>query len=224
MISAMRGSTRHRTSHHGLRTWIASELCSASSWRRRTRRCRSAPIVPTSWPVRQWTTAVVIENRWKKRLQHLGQVLAYLAGLDARMVVWIARGFDDAHLSAIRWLNDHTVDPYAFFAVRVRVVRIGNSALAPVFEVLQRPSNWDRNVRNCDRWRSQRTRPVPPRFLGPRRHAVPQRSEARIRGKQCQTPREGVRLAHFAVRCSKRGGDVSRWNTWGIRGDCVVQN
>ena len=91
---------------------------------------------------------VVIENQLEEaNLQHLGQVLAYLAGLDARIVVWVARGFDDSHLSAIRWLNDHTVDPYAFFAVRVRVVRIGDSPLAPVFEVLQRPSNWDRTVR-----------------------------------------------------------------------------
>ena len=104
---------------------------------------------------------VVIENQLEEaNLQHLGQVLAYLAGLDARMVVWIARGFDEAHLSAIRWLNDHTVDPYAFFAVRVRVVRIGNSPLAPVFEVLQRPSNWDRNVREIatDGGRSERGR------------------------------------------------------------------
>lgn len=91
---------------------------------------------------------VVIENQLEHaNLQHLGQVLAYLAGLDARIVVWIARGFDEAHLSAIRWLNDHTVDPYAFFAVRVRVVRIGNSPLAPIFEILERPSNWDRSVR-----------------------------------------------------------------------------
>ena len=91
---------------------------------------------------------VVIENQLEEaNLQHLGQVLAYLAGLDAKIVVWIASGFDEAHISAIRWLNDHTVAPYAFFAVRVRVVKIGDSPLAPVFEVLVRPSNWDRNVR-----------------------------------------------------------------------------
>ena len=91
---------------------------------------------------------VVIENQLDDaNLQHLGQVLAYLAGLDASVVVWIARNFDEPHLSAIRWLNDHTVDPYAFFAVEVRVVRIGDSPLAPVFDVVQRPSNWDRQVR-----------------------------------------------------------------------------
>lgn len=91
---------------------------------------------------------VLIENQLEAaNLQHLGQVLAYLAGLDAKVVVWIAKAFDAAHLSAIRWLNDHTEDPYAFFAVRIRVVRIGDSPLAPVFEVLEHPNDWNRSVK-----------------------------------------------------------------------------
>ena len=91
---------------------------------------------------------VLIENQLEDaNLQHLGQVLAYLAGLDAKVVVWIAKAFDAAHLSAIRWLNDHTDDPYAFFAVRIRVVRIGNSPLAPVFEIQEHPNDWDRSVK-----------------------------------------------------------------------------
>ena len=90
---------------------------------------------------------VLIENQIADaNLQHLGQVLAYLAGLEAKIVVWVATGFDDAHLSAIRWLNEHTPNPFAFFAVRLGVVRIGNSIPAPVFEVLERPNEWDREV------------------------------------------------------------------------------
>ena len=91
---------------------------------------------------------VLIENQLEDaNLQHLGQVLAYLAGLEAKVVVWIARTFDPAHRSAIRWLNDHTEDPYAFLAVRISVVRIGDSPLAPVFEVLEHPNGWDRRVK-----------------------------------------------------------------------------
>ena len=90
---------------------------------------------------------VLIENQLEwANLQHLGQVLAYLAGLEARIVVWIATGFRDEHLSAIRWLNEHTANPYAFFAVQVSVVRIGDSQLAPVFDVLERPNEWNRQV------------------------------------------------------------------------------
>ena len=66
-------------------------------------------------------------------------------------MVWIAKEFDEQHRSAIRWLNDHTDDPFAFFPVRVRVVQIGRSPLAPVFEVLERPNEWDRRVQETAR-------------------------------------------------------------------------
>lgn len=49
---------------------------------------------------------VLIENQLERAdLHHLGQVLAYLAGLEARIVVWVAAQFEDAHLSALRWLK-----------------------------------------------------------------------------------------------------------------------
>ena len=97
-------------------------------------------------------TRVLIENQLEDaNLQHLGQILAYLAGLEAKIVVWIAKEFDEQHRSAIRWLNDHTEDPFAFFAIRVRVVRIGESPLAPVLEVLERPNEWDRRVQESAR-------------------------------------------------------------------------
>ena len=93
-------------------------------------------------------TKVLIENQLEHAdLQHLGQVLAYLAGLDAKIVVWIAREFGDAHLSALHWLNEHTPDPFSFFAVKVGAVKIGDSLPAPVFEVIERPNDWDRQVR-----------------------------------------------------------------------------
>lgn len=93
---------------------------------------------------------VLIENQLENaNLQHLGQVLAYLAGLEAQIVVWVARGFHEAHLSAIRWLNEHTADPFAFFAVRVRVVRIEDSPMVPIFDVLERPNEWDRQVQGA---------------------------------------------------------------------------
>jgi len=91
---------------------------------------------------------VLIENQLEgSDHTHLGQILTYLAGLEARTVVWIARDFDESHRSAIRWLNDHTMETYAFFAVQVRVVQIADSPLVPLFDVLERPSAWERSVR-----------------------------------------------------------------------------
>ncbi|MDE0220283.1 MAG: hypothetical protein OXJ90_13545 [Spirochaetaceae bacterium] len=91
---------------------------------------------------------VLIENQLQgSDHTHLGQILTYLAGVQAQTVVWIAPDFRDSHRSAIRWLNDHTAEPFAFFAVRVRVVQIADSPMVPLFEVLERPSAWDRIVR-----------------------------------------------------------------------------
>lgn len=87
--------------------------------------------------------SVLIENQLEAaNLQHLGQVLAYLAGLDSKIVIWVATEFHESYLSAIRWLNEHTPDHIAFFAVRVGLVQIEDSKLAPVLEVLERPSEW----------------------------------------------------------------------------------
>ncbi len=96
-------------------------------------------------------SVVVIENQLENTDHtHLGQVLTYLAGLEAQTVIWIAREFQGPHLSAIRWLNSHTIDPFAFFAVKVRAVRIADAPapVAPLFEVLERPNDWDRRVRD----------------------------------------------------------------------------
>ena len=92
---------------------------------------------------------VIIENQLESTDHtHLGQIMTYLAGLEAKTVVWIARDFRGPHLSAIRWLNTHTTDDFAFFAVKLRVVQIGDnsSIVAPLFEVVERPNDWERRM------------------------------------------------------------------------------
>ena len=93
-------------------------------------------------------TVVLIENQLESTDHtHLGQIMTYLAGLDANTVVWIAPEFRQPHLTAIRWLNEHTADGFSFFAVRLRVVRIGDSPVAPIFEIAEKPDRWTRQLR-----------------------------------------------------------------------------
>ena len=93
--------------------------------------------------------SVLIENQLEgSDHSHLGQIMTYLAGLDARVVVWIARDFTEPHLSAIQWLNRHTENEFAFFAVKLRVVKIDDSPLAPIFEVMAKPNHWERRIRD----------------------------------------------------------------------------
>lgn len=92
-------------------------------------------------------TLVLIENQLEcSDHLHLGQIMTYLAGLEAHTIVWIAADFREPHLSALKWLNENTADSFAFFAVKVKAVRIADSPIAPVFEVMARPNNWERKL------------------------------------------------------------------------------
>jgi len=111
----------------------------------------SADIVTTD----EEGSRVLIENQLGHSDHgHLGQIMTYLAGVGAKYVIWVAPDFEEAHRSAIRWLNDNTADDFAFFAVRVRVVQIDDSPFAPVLEVVEKPNSWkralERRVRQAD--------------------------------------------------------------------------
>jgi len=93
-------------------------------------------------------STVLIENQLEiSDRHHLGQIMTYIAGVEADTVVWIAPRFEDAHLAAVRWLNETTKEGFSFFAVKLRVVRIGESPYAPIFEIVEKPNDWERTVR-----------------------------------------------------------------------------
>jgi hypothetical protein len=89
--------------------------------------------------LRDGTIALIESQLEPADLSHLGQIVAYQAGLNARTVIWIAASFKEPYLSAIRWLNANTSSSVAYFAVRLRALRIGASPIAPTFDVLEYP-------------------------------------------------------------------------------------
>ncbi len=92
---------------------------------------------------------VLIENQLEKTdHSHLGQILTYAAGLEARTVVWVAARFTDEHRAAIDWLNEITHDDWQFFGLEIELWRIGSSAPAPKFNIICRPNDWSRAVRD----------------------------------------------------------------------------
>jgi hypothetical protein len=91
---------------------------------------------------------VIIENQLDKtNHSHLGQILAYAAGVGAKKVIWIAESFRPEHAAAFQFLNDNTTDDLSFFAVEVELWRIGDSSLAPKFEVVVKPNEWVKSGR-----------------------------------------------------------------------------
>jgi hypothetical protein len=86
---------------------------------------------------------VVIENQLAETdHKHLGQILSYAAGVNARKVIWVAESFRPEHVAALQFLNDNTTDDLSFFGVQIELWRIGDSPLAPKFEVVVKPNDW----------------------------------------------------------------------------------
>ena len=90
---------------------------------------------------------VIIENQLERTdHDHLGKMLTYAAGLDARVIVWVSGNVRDEHREAIHWLNEHTVEAVSFFAVELEVLRIGESLPALRLNVVAQPSEFQREV------------------------------------------------------------------------------
>lgn len=90
---------------------------------------------------------VIIENQLAPTdHSHLGQLLTYAAGLDAKVIVWISPHVRDEHRQAVDWLNRQTPDTITFFAVELELLRIDDSVPAPHFKVVAEPSEFQREV------------------------------------------------------------------------------
>jgi hypothetical protein len=86
---------------------------------------------------------VIIENQLAKTDHtHLGQILTYAAGVGARKVIWLAEAFRTEHVATLEFLNQHTTDELDFFAVEIELWRIGDSPMAPSFNVVVKPNDW----------------------------------------------------------------------------------
>lgn len=86
---------------------------------------------------------VIIENQLERTNHaHLGQIITYAAGIGAKKIIWVAETFRPEHVAALEFLNQNTTEDLNFFAVEIELWRIGDSPLAPKFEVVVRPNQW----------------------------------------------------------------------------------
>lgn len=91
---------------------------------------------------------VLIENQLEKTDHtHLGQLITYSAGLQAVTIIWIAAHITDEHRAALDWLNEITDDGFNFFGIEIELWRIGNSPIAPKFNIVSQPNDWSKTLK-----------------------------------------------------------------------------
>ena len=93
-------------------------------------------------------TRVVVENQLEvTNHDHLGKALTYASGLDAPIIVWIAKKISDEHRQAIDYLNEKAAPQLRLFGIEMQLWRIGESSAAPLFKVVAMPNDWVATVK-----------------------------------------------------------------------------
>ena len=93
---------------------------------------------------------VLIENQLARTdHSHLGQLLTYAAGLNAVTIVWIAERFTPEHRATLDWLNERTDEKINLFGLEIELWRIGDSPIAPKFNIISQPNDWSRTVQKA---------------------------------------------------------------------------
>jgi len=94
---------------------------------------------------------VVIENQLESTdHSHLGQLLTYAAGLEACVVVWIAKEIRDEHRAALDWLNRKTPPGLDFFAVVPEVFKIDESKPSVKLKLVVVPNEWRKEISSSE--------------------------------------------------------------------------
>ncbi len=89
---------------------------------------------------------ILVENQLEKTDHlHLGQLMTYAAGLKAVTIVWIAERFIEEHRATLDWLNQITDPSFNFFGLEIELWKIGDSAVAPKFNIVSKPNDWTRD-------------------------------------------------------------------------------
>ena len=95
---------------------------------------------------------VIIENQLEvSNHDHLGKIITYASGLDAKVVVWIVKEAREEHRSAIEWLNNNTNSNINFFLIEIHAYKIGESDPAPMFQVVEQPNDFIKNNKSTNR-------------------------------------------------------------------------
>ncbi len=87
--------------------------------------------------------SVIVENQLEGTdHDHLGKIITYASGLNAKVIIWIVKEAKEEHRAAIEWLNNNTNNEVNFFLIEIHAYKIGDSDAAPKFEVVEKPNDF----------------------------------------------------------------------------------
>lgn len=92
---------------------------------------------------------VIIENQLEDSNHcHLGQLITYASGKNAKAIVWVVKKAREEHRNAIDWLNENTGSDLGFYLLEIELWYIDDQTkLAPKFNVVEQPNGWAKTIK-----------------------------------------------------------------------------
>ena len=88
---------------------------------------------------------IVIENQLGlANHDHIGKLITYASALNPEIIILIIHDINEQHQKTIKWLNKISKKNIHFFVVKIELLQIDDSNLAPKFEVIVRPTEWSK--------------------------------------------------------------------------------
>jgi hypothetical protein len=154
---------------------------------------------------------VIVENQLDPTdHRHLGQLLTYAAALGETVtVVWIAERFRDEHRAVLDWLNRVTDEGINFFGIEIELWKIGDSSPAPKFNIVCKPNEWSRTLRESASGELSNTRQSYLEYWESYREYLETHSKLR-----CQKPGPRGYIAHTIGKTGVHLSAVAhKWNS-----------
>ncbi len=94
---------------------------------------------------------VIIENQLGQTdYGHLGKLLTYASGSNAKTAIWIAEDIKDDHKKAVSWLNENMKDT-GFYLIKCSVYENKNSEIDPRFDIIVSPNKESRVIKMLEK-------------------------------------------------------------------------
>lgn len=91
---------------------------------------------------------IIIENQLEiTNHDHLGKIITYASGHNAKFIIWIVKDVREEHRQAIDWLNDNTEEDINFFVIKMELWKIRDSPPAPKFQIISKPNEWAKIIK-----------------------------------------------------------------------------
>jgi len=93
---------------------------------------------------------VIIENKYGETdHDHIGKLLTYAAGFEAKTLILIAEKFTSEHRAALDFLNNNS--EIRIFGVEIKVKKINDNDYIPEFDMVSSPNDWIETMKENER-------------------------------------------------------------------------